>query len=83
MGLTGAHADAAPGYFSQTLENDIKMEVTATRRAGRERFTFPAGSKPYFAIDLANNLPTGFIAGRLDIDTAKGRVTLGGRWSGR
>ena len=49
--------DASPGYFTSTLDNDIKMEATSTRRAGVERFTFPKGSKPYFVLDLSNDLP--------------------------
>ncbi|KAF8813953.1 glycoside hydrolase family 92 protein [Phlegmacium glaucopus] len=72
--------DASPGYFSLTLDNNIKMEATATRRAGLERFTFPSGSKPYFVLDLANDLPASFAGGELNIDPAKGRITIGGRW---
>ncbi|KAF9467382.1 glycoside hydrolase family 92 protein [Collybia nuda] len=72
--------DASPGYFSQTLNNDIKIEATATRRAGLERFTFPTGSKPYFVLDLANDLPNSFAGGTLDIDPVKGRVKIGGRY---
>ncbi|KDQ27557.1 glycoside hydrolase family 92 protein [Pleurotus ostreatus PC15] len=72
--------DASPGYFSQTLDNNIKMEATATRRAGLERFTFPSNSKPFFVLDLANDLPNSFAGGTLDIDPAKGRITIGGRW---
>ncbi|KAL0956653.1 hypothetical protein HGRIS_002785 [Hohenbuehelia grisea] len=72
--------DASPGYFAQTLDNNIKMEATATRRAGLERFTFPANSKPYFVLDLANDLPNSFAGGTLDIDPTKGRITIGGRW---
>ncbi|KAK7043271.1 hypothetical protein VNI00_008625 [Paramarasmius palmivorus] len=72
--------DATPGYFSQTMDNDIKMEATSTRRAGLERFTFPEGSKPYFVIDLANDLPASFAGGTLDIDPVKGRITIGGRY---
>ena len=48
-----------------------------------ERFTFPKGSKPYFVLDLANDLPASFMGGRLDIDPEKGRITLGGRWGSR
>lgn len=43
--------DASPGYFSLTLDNDIQMEATPTRRAGLERFTFPTStfrSVPFF-----------------------------------
>ncbi|KAI0072512.1 glycoside hydrolase family 92 protein [Panus rudis PR-1116 ss-1] len=72
--------DASPGYFSQTLDNEIKMEATSTRRAGLERFTFPKGSKPYFVLDLSNDLPASFAGGSLDIDSSKGRITLGGQW---
>ncbi|KAG5729574.1 hypothetical protein E4T56_gene5159, partial [Termitomyces sp. T112] len=72
--------DASPGYFAQTLDNDIMMEATPTRRAGLERFTFPAGSKPYFVLDLANDLPVSFAGGTMDIDPDKGRITIGGRW---
>ncbi|KAI9062844.1 glycoside hydrolase family 92 protein [Trametes sanguinea] len=72
--------DASPGYFSQTLDNGIKMEATSTRRAGLERFTFPKGSKPYFVLDLANDLPASFAGGQLDIDPEQGRITMGGLW---
>ena len=59
------------------------MEATATRRAGLERFTFPSGSKPYFVLDLANDLPVSFKGGQLTIDPEKGRITIGGRWGPR
>lgn len=59
------------------------MEATATRRAGLERFTFPAGSKPYFVLDLANDLPASFAGGTMDIDPVKGRVKIGGRYGSR
>ncbi|KAK2467881.1 hypothetical protein APHAL10511_000176 [Amanita phalloides] len=72
--------DAYPGYFTLTLDNDIKMEATATWRAALERFTFPHGSKPYFVLDLANDLPASFAGGELDIDPLKGRITIGGSW---
>lgn len=81
--LKASLADASPGYFSQTLDNNIKMEATATRRAGLERFTFPAGSKPYFVLDLSNDLPVSFAGGTLDIDPAKGRVMIGGKYGSR
>lgn len=75
--------DAYPGYFTQTLDNDIKIEATATRRAGLERFTFPTGTKPYFVVDLANDLPNSFAGGTLDIDPAKGRIMIGGHYGSR
>ncbi|KAJ8472735.1 hypothetical protein ONZ51_g8332 [Trametes cubensis] len=72
--------DASPGYFAQTLDNGIKMEATSTRRAGLERFTFPKGSKPYFVLDLANDLPASFAGGHMEIDPEQGRITMGGLW---
>lgn len=76
-------SDAHPGYFSQTLDNEIQMEATSTRRAGLERFTFPKGEKPYFVLDLANDLPASFKGGVMDIDPEKGRITIGGHWGSR
>jgi putative alpha-1,2-mannosidase len=76
-------SDASPGYFTQTLDNDIKIEATATRRAGLERFTFPTASTPYFVVDLANDLPSSFAGGTLDIDPIKGRITIGGNYGSR
>ncbi|THH33315.1 hypothetical protein EUX98_g870 [Antrodiella citrinella] len=72
--------EASPGYFSQIMDNDIQMEATSTRRAGLERFTFPKGSKPYFVLDLSNDLPASFAGGTMDIDPVKGRITIGGLW---
>ena len=75
--------DASPGFFSLTLNNNIRMEATSTRRAGLERFTFPKGSKPFFVLDLANDLPGSFAGGSMDIDPEKGWITLGGQWGSR
>ncbi|GJJ06144.1 hypothetical protein Clacol_000333 [Clathrus columnatus] len=76
--------DASPGYFTTTLNNSIKLEATSTRRAGLERFTFPKESpKPYFVLDLSNDLPNSFSGGVMDIDPIAGRITLGGKWEPR
>lgn len=72
--------EASPGYFSLTLDNDIQLEATSTRRAGLERFTFPKNSKPYLVLDLANDLPASFAGGTMNIDPDKGRITMGGLW---
>ncbi|KAF8318019.1 glycoside hydrolase family 92 protein [Clavulina sp. PMI_390] len=71
---------AHPGYFGQTLENDIKIEATSTRRGGIERFTFPAGVKPYFVMDLSNDLPASFGGGVMDIFPDNGTIQFGGQW---
>ena len=75
--------DASPGFFSLTLNNNIKMEATSTRRAGLERFTFPKKSKPYFALDLSNDLPNTFAGGSMNIDPEQGRITMSGLWGTR
>ena len=75
--------DASPGYFSLTMENDIKMEVTSTRRAGIERFTFPAAVKPYFVMDLSNDLPMSWGGGEMNIFPNNGTIQFGGRWKPR
>ncbi|KAI0044234.1 glycoside hydrolase family 92 protein [Auriscalpium vulgare] len=72
--------EASPGYFALTLDNNIKLEATSTRRAGLERFTFPSGSTPFFVLDLANDLPASFKGGSMDIDPDAGRITIGGFW---
>ncbi|KAL5528186.1 hypothetical protein ACEPAF_7322 [Sanghuangporus sanghuang] len=68
--------DAYPGYFAITMDNEIKMEATSTRRAGLERFSFPPGSKPFFVLELANDLPTSFAGGTMDFDLEAGRAPL-------
>ncbi|KAF9259619.1 glycoside hydrolase family 92 protein [Marasmius fiardii PR-910] len=35
---------ASPGYFSSNLSNDIRVELTAARRAALHRYTFPSNS---------------------------------------
>jgi predicted alpha-1,2-mannosidase len=39
------HEQAHPGYYSLTLENGVKSELTVSTRAGIGRFVFPAGSQ--------------------------------------
>ncbi|KAF9259596.1 glycoside hydrolase family 92 protein [Marasmius fiardii PR-910] len=44
---------ASPGYFSSNLSNNIRVELTATRRAALHRYTFPSSSNlPRLLIDL-------------------------------
>lgn len=42
---------AEPGYYSVMLDG-IKCELTATRRCGVHRYTFPAGKSRHLVIDL-------------------------------
>ncbi|KAJ2917985.1 hypothetical protein MD484_g2436, partial [Candolleomyces efflorescens] len=47
---------ASPGYFSTNLTNNIRVELTATRRTALHRYTFPAGTThPRILVDIAND----------------------------
>ena len=48
-----ANEKAEPGYYSVKLDDDgILAEVTATKRVGFHRYTFPAGQKSNIIVDL-------------------------------
>lgn len=47
---------AKAGYYSVTLNNGIKVELTATTRTGFGRFTYPAGQTPTLAINAASDV---------------------------
>jgi predicted alpha-1,2-mannosidase len=53
-----SHANevAKPGYYAVTLDNGIKVELTATTRAGFGRFTYPAGKTATMAINAASDV---------------------------
>lgn len=46
---------AEAGYYSvQLADYNIKAELTATKRVGMHRYTFPAGAAPKIMVDLAH-----------------------------
>lgn len=46
---------AAPGYYSVLLDDyNIKAELTATKRSGLHRYTFPESENSHIIIDLKN-----------------------------
>ncbi|MGH7941781.1 MAG: GH92 family glycosyl hydrolase [Limisphaerales bacterium] len=47
---------ARPGYYAVTLDNGIKVEITATTRTGFGRFTFPSGKVATLAINAASDV---------------------------
>jgi predicted alpha-1,2-mannosidase len=53
---TFSHANevAKPGYYSVALDNQVKVELTATLRTGFGRFTFPTGSPEFIRIDTTH-----------------------------
>ncbi len=53
------HADesATPGYYSVLLKDyGIRVELTATQRAGLHRYTFPAGQSGHLVVDLFHGM---------------------------
>jgi predicted alpha-1,2-mannosidase len=53
---TFSHANetAKPGYYAVALDNQVKVELTATLRTGFGRFTFPTGSPEFVRIDTTH-----------------------------
>jgi predicted alpha-1,2-mannosidase len=50
--LNHKNEKAEAGYYSVQLENGIKCELTASKRAGIHQYTFPVATFPAFIIDL-------------------------------
>ena len=71
---------AKPGYYAVTLDNSVKVELTATLRTGFGRFTFPADNPAIVHIDTThtNTLTstTGSIA-QVATDAVAGSTTGG------
>jgi hypothetical protein len=44
---------ASVGYFKTTLQNDVVVELSASRRAGIITYSFPSGGK-YILIDISH-----------------------------
>jgi predicted alpha-1,2-mannosidase len=52
-----AHEIASPGYYSVLLKDyGVRAELTATRRTGMHRYTFPAGAKGHLVLDFAHGM---------------------------
>ncbi|KAJ1030622.1 hypothetical protein NDA18_001862 [Ustilago nuda] len=75
-----------PGYFTTTLDNGIKIELTSTRRATLEKYTFPKEemkrmkSTPHLVLDWTNDSPGTFRGGELQADWDQGRLMMNGTW---
>lgn len=69
---------ATPGYYAVTLENDVKVEATATPHAAIYRITYPEGANARLLFDPAWSqrtnivsvdvfpLKNGYVTGRVD-----------------
>jgi predicted alpha-1,2-mannosidase len=75
---------AAPGFYAVTLENGIKVELTATERSGFGRFTYPAGNTATMVINAARAV-NGVRASAIQINPAQHEITgwaVGGHFCG-
>jgi putative alpha-1,2-mannosidase len=43
---------ASPGYYTVTLDNKIKVELTTTKRCGFHKYIFPTNKPAYLMFDL-------------------------------
>ncbi|MGQ4514639.1 GH92 family glycosyl hydrolase [Streptomyces sp. DW26H14] len=75
-----ANETRAPGYYGVKLDNGIKAELTATRRTGQHRYTYPAGSGPENVLIEAGQSNGNTYAGDIHVvgdDTVEGWVQGG------
>jgi predicted alpha-1,2-mannosidase len=83
-----SHADeiARPGYYSVLLPDyQVKVELTATARAGFHRYTFPATDAGHVVVDLQHGVGNSVKEAQLTIEddhTASGYRKSDG-WGGR
>jgi predicted alpha-1,2-mannosidase len=82
-----SHADevSRPGYYSVYLPDyQVKVELTATARAGFSRYTFPAMTEGHVVVDLQHGIGNKVIEAQLTIEndhTASGYRKSDG-WGG-
>ncbi|QJD96841.1 glycoside hydrolase family 92 protein [Mucilaginibacter robiniae] len=60
--LTKSTESAAPGYYQVGFSNGIKVNIAVCQNAGIEQYSFPAGHKPGFLINLSHTLANRFVA---------------------
>jgi predicted alpha-1,2-mannosidase len=75
-----AREQASPGFYAVNLENGVKVQLTATTRAGIGRFTFPASPDSNFLFDVGRNSGNVSDASIEIVDNQKvvGNVSSGG-----
>ncbi|KAI0767769.1 glycoside hydrolase family 92 protein [Fomes fomentarius] len=78
--LADGRADdaAEPGYFASNLSTNVRVELTATKRAALHRYTFPSNAAiPRLVIDVTNDGQQSSANPIVHIDTDTSRVTAG------
>ncbi len=48
--------DARVGYYAVSLDNGIKVELTASQRVGFHKYSFPSGEKRQMVVDLGYHI---------------------------
>jgi predicted alpha-1,2-mannosidase len=80
-----ANESARPGYYSVLLQDyNVKVELTATARAGFHRYTFPATDAAHVVVDLQHGVGNNVTDSQLTIEddhTASGYRRSDG-WGG-
>jgi predicted alpha-1,2-mannosidase len=62
LAFTRSREEASPGYYAVTIGRpgkEIRAELTASRLAAFERFTFPATSEARILVDASSTIPLG------------------------
>ncbi|MEU3338586.1 GH92 family glycosyl hydrolase [Streptomyces sp. NPDC006668] len=70
---------ASPGYYEVGLKTGIRAELTATRRTGVQRYTFPATDKANVLLNAAQSLHTGVSSTVEILDNRTVRTAITGR----
>ena len=71
--------EVAAGYYAVTLDDtQIRVELTATRHAGMQRYTFPASDEAVVIMDINHLVGDGEITdGEIHLDPDNGEAQLG------
>ncbi len=83
---------ATVGLYDTTLDSGVRVELSASRRAGFHRYTYPKGTQGHVVLDLGSVLSMYENAGEgqtvlatetriLAPDTVQGRVIVQGGWN--
>ncbi len=66
---------ASPGWYSVTLADGIRVELSATRHTGHHRYTFPDSvGAPTVVLDLGHVLNGESLGGHVEVDPAAGVI---------
>lgn len=78
------HERARPGYYSVTLDNGVRVELTTTVRSGFGRFAYPSNAPATLVINAGSNI-NGTSGSMVEIDPRSHAVSgsaTGGRFLG-